>query len=112
VAVHPSNGKAVLEVIDNGLGMAPDVIPHVFERFYRADKARTRDSGGAGLGLAIVRAICSAHGAEVEVLSEEGKGSRFRVELPMVEQIEYMSAAELPAETYGTADLTADYEPL
>lgn len=75
--------KAVLEVSDNGVGIPSAAIPHIFERFYRADKARSRDSGGAGLGLAIVKAICSAHGAEVKVFSQEGKGSRFIVELPL-----------------------------
>jgi heavy metal sensor kinase len=83
VAVRCRDELAVLEVRDNGLGMAPHVIPNVFERFYRADKARSRDSGGAGLGLAIVKAICTAHGAEVEVSSQEGKGSQFRVQLPI-----------------------------
>jgi len=84
VSVRAEETKALLEVVDTGLGMSPETIPHVFERFYRADKARSRDSGGAGLGLAIVKAICSAHGAEVEVSSQESQGSRFRVELPLV----------------------------
>ena len=78
-------GAAVLEVTDNGAGIAAHALPHVFERFYRADKARSRASGGAGLGLSIVKAICAAHGAEVKVSSEEGRGSRFRVELPAIE---------------------------
>jgi two-component system OmpR family sensor kinase len=83
VAARSDHGRAVLEVSDNGVGIPPDAIPHIFERFYRADKARSRDSGGAGLGLAIVKAICSAHGAEVRVFSQEGKGSRFTVEMPL-----------------------------
>lgn len=83
VTVQAIEGRAQFEVVDTGLGMSPEVISHVFERFYRADKARSRDSGGAGLGLAIVKAICSAHGAEIELSSQEGKGSRFRVELPL-----------------------------
>jgi signal transduction histidine kinase len=81
VAVRSQHGKALLEVFDNGVGIPSTAILHIFERFYRADKARSRDSGGVGLGLAIVKAICSAHAAEVKVSSEEGKGSRFCVEM-------------------------------
>jgi heavy metal sensor kinase len=76
---------AVLEVSDNGAGIPDYALPHVFERFYRADKARSRESGGAGLGLAIVKAICTAHGAELSVSSHEGRGSVFRVELPLLD---------------------------
>jgi two-component system, OmpR family, sensor kinase len=96
VVVGSDQGKAFLEVCDDGLGIPPDVIPHVFERFYRADKARSRDSGGAGLGLAIVKAICGAHGAEVEVFSQDGQGSRFRVELPLAQGSEYRSTGDAP----------------
>jgi two-component system OmpR family sensor kinase len=85
------------------LGMSPEVISHVFERFYRADKARSRDSGGAGLGLAIVKAICSAHGADVQVASQEGKGSIFRVELPLAHVQEYPAVND-PAACAGTSD--------
>jgi len=77
------NGHAVLEVVDNGMGIPPDAQPHVFERFYRVDQTRSGDSGSAGLGLSIVKSICTAHGAEVEVQSTIGKGSRFRVKLPL-----------------------------
>ena len=83
VTVRSSQDKALLEVSDTGVGISPGAIPHLFERFYRADKARSRDSGGVGLGLAIVKAICSAHGAEVKIYSQEGKGSRFTIELPL-----------------------------
>ncbi len=76
------NGHAVLEVSDNGIGIPPEAIPHVFDRFFRVDKARTRDPGGAGLGLSIVKSICTAHGAQVEVESDSG-GSRFRIRLPL-----------------------------
>jgi len=76
--------SAVLEVSDNGLGIPAHALPHVFERFYRADKARSRASGGAGLGLSIVKAICAAHNGEIKVSSQEGRGSSFRVELPLL----------------------------
>lgn len=81
--VGESSGKAVLEVADNGIGIPAAEQPHVFERFFRVDKARSRDFGGAGLGLAIVQSICAAHGGQVAVQSTEGCGSRFRVELPL-----------------------------
>ncbi|HMB28522.1 MAG TPA: ATP-binding protein, partial [Blastocatellia bacterium] len=83
VNVGGSNGRALLEVNDNGVGIPPEALPHIFERFYRADKARSRQMGGAGLGLSIVKAIVTAHGGRVRVESVEGKGSRFLVELPV-----------------------------
>jgi len=85
VSVRREERTAVLEVSDNGEGIPAHALPHVFERFYRADKARSRNSGGAGLGLAIVKAICTAHGAEIKVSSQEGHGSRFTVELPLID---------------------------
>jgi heavy metal sensor kinase len=75
---------AVFEISDDGPGIPADCLPHVFDRFYRADKARSRANGGAGLGLSIVKAICAAHGANVSVSSQEGRGSCFRVELPLL----------------------------
>jgi len=84
VSVRAEGQMAFLDVSDNGIGISAQALPHVFERFYRADKARSRISGGAGLGLAIVKAICDAHGAEIKVSSEEGHGSRFTVALPLM----------------------------
>ncbi len=95
VCVRRKGSTAVLEVSDSGAGIPDYALPHVFERFYRADKARSRDSGGAGLGLAIVKAICSAHGAEVSVSSKEGTGSLFSVELPLLEVAESDEARRL-----------------
>jgi heavy metal sensor kinase len=83
IRVGQEGNTAILEVSDDGPGIPAHALPHVFERFYRADKARSRASGGAGLGLSIVKAICAAHNAEVKVSSQEGRGSCFRVELPM-----------------------------
>jgi heavy metal sensor kinase len=83
VKVFTSNGHAVIEVNDNGAGIPPEALPHIFERFYRVDKARSRQMGGAGLGLSITKAIVTAHGGQVRVESVEGKGSRFLIELPV-----------------------------
>ena len=83
LSVSKSSGKALLEVEDNGFGIPPEAQPHIFERFFRVDKSRSREMGGAGLGLSIVKSICAAHGGQVEFQSTEGKGSRFKVELPL-----------------------------
>jgi two-component system phosphate regulon sensor histidine kinase PhoR len=71
-----------VEVRDTGVGIAPEALPRIFERFYRVDRARSRAAGGTGLGLAIVKHVAQAHGGTVEVESEVGKGSVFRVRLP------------------------------
>jgi heavy metal sensor kinase len=81
--VRARGNKAILEVVDTGIGIPAGALPHIFERFFRVDKARSREIGGAGLGLAIVKSICTAHGGQVEVESAEGRGSRFTVTLPL-----------------------------
>ena len=80
-----SSGRAVLEVKDNGLGIPKESLPHLFERFYRVDKARSRSTGGTGLGLSIVQSIVHLHGGDIEVESEENVGTTFRVYLPLVD---------------------------
>ncbi len=83
VTVSTIDSKAVLEVADNGVGIPPESLPRIFDRFYRVDKARSREQGGAGLGLSIVKSICAAHHGSVAAISAPGQGSRFRVELPL-----------------------------
>jgi heavy metal sensor kinase len=83
LAVNTIDSKAVLEVADNGVGIPADALPRIFDRFFRVDKARSRELGGAGLGLSIVKSICTAHHGHVEASSTPGQGSRFRVELPL-----------------------------
>lgn len=87
VSVHRIGEQAVLQVEDSGIGIARAAMPHVFERFFREDASRTRASGGAGLGLAIVAAVVQAHGGRIDATSEPGQGSRFRVHLPVVASV-------------------------
>ena len=74
--------KVIVEVIDTGIGISQEQLARIFERFYRADQARSRDMGGTGLGLAIVKHLTTSLGGEVSVESKIGKGSVFRVEFP------------------------------
>jgi two-component system OmpR family sensor kinase len=82
VILESTKDAIVLSVTDTGVGIAEEHRPHVFERFYRVDPARARTSGGTGLGLAICKSMAEAHGGSVEVESEPGVGSTFRVRLP------------------------------
>jgi two-component system, OmpR family, sensor kinase len=83
VSVTRLNGTALVRVQDSGPGMTEDEAGRAFERFYRADPSRSRASGGVGLGLSIVSAVAEAHGGEVSVQSEAGKGSTFEISLPL-----------------------------
>jgi heavy metal sensor kinase len=83
VNLGTDDGFAIAEVRDTGIGISAEDLPRVFDRFYRADRARSRESGGTGLGLAIGRWIVEAHGGEVRVHSEPAKGSSFQVRLPL-----------------------------
>ena len=83
VGVHEDGDQVVLYVEDDGPGLPPTLTDKAFERFTRGDSARTRESGGAGLGLSLVQAITSAHGGTVSVTSVPGR-TRFAVRLPAV----------------------------
>ena len=83
LTVRAESARALLGVSDNGIGIASRELPHVFERFYRTDKARRRATGGAGLGLSIVKAIVAAHDGRVWITSIEGKGTTLWAEFPM-----------------------------
>jgi heavy metal sensor kinase len=83
ISLEKDDGKVRLNVTDNGMGIAPEDQPHIFDRFFRVDKARSREAGGSGLGLSICKWIVEAHGGEISVESEVGKGSVFTVTLPL-----------------------------
>jgi signal transduction histidine kinase len=83
---------ACMEVTDTGVGIAPDALSHVFDRFFRADSSRSREPDGVGLGLAIVRSICGAHGGTIEAESVPGRGSRFLVKLPLTVDLSPISS--------------------
>lgn len=85
IAAERRQGRAVLAVADTGIGIDAEHLPHLFERFYRVDKARSRAEGGAGLGLAICDWIARAHGGHIEATSVPGRGSTFTVYLPLAE---------------------------
>lgn len=79
------DGHATITVADTGTGIAAEHLPHVFDRFYRADASRSRETGGSGLGLAITRHLVEAHGGTIEARSTEGAGSTFTIRLPLAD---------------------------
>ncbi len=86
VGLTRSDGSAVAEFRDTGIGITADDLPNIFDRFYRADKARSREFGGVGLGLSIARWVAESHRGSVEVQSTPGSGSVFRVHLPVLQR--------------------------
>ena len=85
VTLTQSNGSAIAEFRDTGIGVSAEDLPHIFDRFYRADKARSREFGGVGLGLSIARWVAEVHRGSIEVQSTPGAGSVFRIRLPLLQ---------------------------
>jgi signal transduction histidine kinase len=83
IRLESRDGIVDISVYDNGPGIAVEDLPYVFERFYRGDKARSRQSGGTGLGLAIVKSFIEAHGGNIEVESHKGVGTTFNIKIPI-----------------------------
>lgn len=82
LSTAPASGGVAISVADTGVGIDPADLPHIFDYFYRADRARAKDTGGTGLGLAVVRQLAAAHGGRVEAVSTPGQGSVFTLFLP------------------------------
>ena len=85
LALSKENGWATIQITDTGIGIPPEDLAHIFDRFYRVDKSRTRQQGGSGLGLSIAQSIVKAHKGQIQVRSEVGQGTTFSVMLPIVE---------------------------
>lgn len=109
ISLSEDEGKALLSVQDEGIGIPPQSVPLIFERFYRADESRARATGGTGLGLSIAKWIAEKHGGHLEVLSREGIGTRVIASIPSVP-----SKESLPAKlscSMGSSNLKNSIEP-
>lgn len=107
---------SILDVGDTGIGIPAAAVPDVFERFFRVDEARSREDGGAGLGLSIAKSICSAHGAQIHVDSQVGQGSRFCLMFPRLPKAVVRGAAQAIRGEHGklgeSGGVTRDLEML
>jgi len=82
ITAREAGNQVEIAVVDKGEGIPPEDLPHIFERFYRVDRSRTRRTGGSGLGLTIAKRLVEAHGGKIEVQSKLGEGSRFTFTVP------------------------------
>lgn len=105
MSLSKNDRYAVVEVIDSGVGIPAEDLPRIFDRFYRVDKARTRNPGGSGLGLSIARWIAEAHGGNIKVQSVIGEGSTFSVRLPIFNDLDRANSYSEVASPSKTAAL-------
>ncbi len=98
--VRDLDGAIEIDVADDGIGIPSRDLERIFERFYRVDRARSRDTGGTGLGLAIVRHVASNHGGDVRVTSREGAGSTFTLRLPAAAGSPHLQSVGASKETH------------
>ena len=84
MTVEEKEGMAHLSVTDEGIGISPEALPHIFDRFFRADESRTRQTGGSGLGLSIAKWIVERHGGWFDVVSRQNVGNKMTIVLPTV----------------------------
>src|SRR5262249_7538697 len=103
VTAHQEDDLLVIAVRDQGVGIPQDHLDRIFERFYRVDKARSRERGGTGLGLAIVKHIAQVHGGQVAVSSTVGQGSTFTLRLPLHAKLESSVATVHPTADHGAS---------
>ena len=87
LSLHLENSQAIVEVADTGIGIAEKDLPHVFERFYRADQARSRETRGSGLGLSIAKWIAETHNGSIDLHSQLGQGTRVTIRLPLAAEL-------------------------
>jgi CheY-like chemotaxis protein len=106
---HEAGGQAMVEVTDNGVGIASHLLPRIFELFVQGERTLDRSQGGLGIGLSVVQKLIDMHGGTVEVASEgEGRGSTFRIRLPLVDDKSQRAAASAPPAVAAKRILVVD----